>query len=94
MAREEKVRMRGDGRDKIGTWPTPELPVVVPFGERDRKLMRDITEVFERHGIKGKLIRVEFGCGMPPPKPKVKIRCYRECVPGPDDAPICTWVCW
>lgn len=77
---------------KIGTWPTPELPVVRAIEEQDIALLRDINDVFEKHGLTGKLARVEFDCGMEPQKPPRAI-CYRVCIPGPDDRPYCIWVC-
>jgi hypothetical protein len=79
----------------IGTWPTPEKPHVVRFEDHDREFMKDLTEVVWRHGIKGgRITRIEIDCGMPDPHPDIEIRCFRICVPGPDDRPICTWVCW
>jgi len=77
---------------KIGTWPTPELPVVSVSEKQDMLLLEDLNKVFAEHGIEGKLTRVEIDCGTEPPKPPRAI-CYRMCIPGPDDRPYCIWIC-
>jgi hypothetical protein len=76
----------------IGTWPQPEKPHLMQFEERDRALMKELTGVFAKHGLKGSIVRVEFDCGtVPPPRPKGN--CFRVCFSGPDDRPYCIWVC-
>lgn len=79
--------------EMIGTWPTPEIPIVSAFEERDKVLLRDLNSVFEKHGVRGKISRIEFDCGMEAPKPSARERCFRVCYPGPDDRPYCIWVC-
>ena len=69
-----------------------ELPRIAKFTEIDIKLHEALTAVFADFGLKGTLTRVEFDCGTPPPPPMK--RCYRVCTFGPDDRPICTWICY
>ena len=71
-----------------------KLPHGTNLEEWDKTLLVDLHKVFERHGLKGTIKHVEFDCGTPPPKPEIELRCFRYCVPGPDDKPICTWICW
>ena len=70
-----------------------KLPQVKRFEEVDRVLIKDLEAVFNKHlNLEGSIRRIEFDCGMPKlPKPP---RCFRICVSGPDDRPICTWICW
>ncbi|MHA1346279.1 MAG: hypothetical protein ACTSU7_03130 [Candidatus Heimdallarchaeaceae archaeon] len=65
---------------------------ITEFEERDGILFKELTEVFLKHGLEGRLVSVEFECGTTIPKPPI-IRCFRVCIPGPDDRPICTWIC-
>jgi len=71
-----------------------KLPRVARFDKNDLALFKDLHKVFVEHGIKGRIISVEFGCGMPPIRPPPPPRCFRVCVPGPDDRPICRWICY
>ncbi len=85
--------MPGRGSVAIDTVPLPEdIPMGGRFQYGDSALLNDLTAVFEKHGWEGSIARMEFDCGMAP-RPKPKVLCYRVCVPGPDDRPICTWVC-
>lgn len=76
----------------IGTWPMPEKPHVKMFEEKDKILWEDLTDVFRKNGLEGRVVRVEFKCGTPPP-PRPKGGCFRVCSLGPDDRPYCIWVC-
>ncbi|KKN30546.1 hypothetical protein LCGC14_0832940 [marine sediment metagenome] len=69
-----------------------ELPKVRKFMEVDVQLIKDITKVFKDYGLAGSVKRVEFDCGTPVKPPKIP-KCYRVCFFGPDDRPICHWVC-
>jgi len=69
-----------------------ELPKVARFKEVDIQLVKDLQKVFNNYGLKGKITRIEFDCGTPP-HPELEKRCYRTCIPGPDDKPICQWIC-
>lgn len=70
-----------------------ELPKIQKFKKEDIQLIKDINKVFENHGLKGKITRIEFDCGTPPP-PEDMPRCYRICTFGPRDEPICQWICY
>jgi hypothetical protein len=85
--------MKEKGTVMIGTWPTPEKPHYIEFDEKDKKFLKDLTDVVRKHDVKGRIVRLEIACGMPPPKPKIEPRCFRICIPGPDDRPYCIWVC-
>ncbi len=79
-----------EGREAIDTVPLPEdIPMGGRFQYGDSILLQDLNAVFEKHGWKGSIARLEFDSGMHEP-PKF---CFRVCVPGPDDRPICWWVC-
>jgi len=69
------------------------VPHIVEFTDWDKKLVVSLNEVFIKSGLEGRIKRVEFDCGTPAPKPPTPPRCIRICVPGPDDRPICTWIC-
>ena len=71
-----------------------KLPRVAAFDRYDLALVKNLNKVFVEHGLKGRIISVEFGCGTLPPKPPIQPPlCYRVCVLGPDDGPICRWEC-
>ncbi len=70
-----------------------DLPKAAEFSKLDMQLHKELTAVFERFGLEGRLVRFEFVCGTEP-KPLPKIRCYRYCTFGPDDRPICIWICY
>ena len=63
--------------------------------KEDRELLWEINDVFYKHGWKGRIIRLVYECGTPPPKPEeIKKRCFRKCRPGPKGEPICEWECY
>lgn len=68
------------------------IPHIVEFTDWDKELLISLNDVFRKSGLEGRIRQVEFDCGTPPPKPPVPL-CIRICIPGPDDRPICTWIC-
>ncbi len=70
-----------------------DLPRIAKFAETDIQLHKELTAVFAKFGLEGRLTRFEFQCGTVP-RPIPKLRCYRSCTFGPDDRPICIWVCY
>jgi hypothetical protein len=80
----------------LETVPRPKKPQVTMFKDEDKDLIRNLHEVFVRHGWnEGRIVRVEFDCGTPAPlDPKDFQSCFRVCVPGQDNKSYCTWVCF
>lgn len=63
--------------------------------KEDRELLWEINDVFYKHGWKGRITRLEYECGTPPPRAEeIQKRCFRKCHPGPKGEPICEWVCY
>lgn len=85
--------MNGDDRVKIGTWPTPEMPGLDRFEDRDWELVNDLAEVMDRHGVRGRIIRIEMAMGAPAPMPKTDRDSFRATIPGVEGRPMCMWVC-
>ena len=79
---------------KIGSWPTPEEPRITPFEDIDIALMKDLTEVYRKHGFEGTINRIEFTFEGPIPEEKPKgRRCFRYCYVVNHGTVICTWIC-
>lgn len=70
-----------------------DLPKVKSLTEEDTKLISRINEVFHEFDMDGRVRRIEFECGTPPPKPDIDIHCFKICFFGPDDLPYCIWIC-
>lgn len=87
--------LKEQGDIAIGSWPTPEKPHVTLFKDKDNTLIMDLNDVFVKHDLKGRIVRVEFDCGTPPPpSPNDLPSCFRVYVPGPDDKPYYIWLCF
>ena len=82
------------GSVAIGTWPTPDMPEIRGLTRKEIQLLGELGQVFEKHGLKGRVVRVEFDCGTPPQGPPRPDRCVRVTYAGPADRPYVTVFCF